>query len=98
MAWHFSSIQCRRVHDMKNLLIVALMALCGMAAAASSGVSAASNAVAILAGGCFWCVEHDFRQLPGVIEAVSGYSGGSRANPTYENYHDTDAASPIPHV
>lgn len=40
---------------------------------------------AILGGGCFWCVEHDLRELPGVIEVVSGYSGGHMANPTYED-------------
>lgn len=41
---------------------------------------------AIVAGGCFWCVESDFEGLPGVIEAVSGYTGGSRENPTYKNH------------
>ncbi|MCU0829433.1 MAG: peptide-methionine (S)-S-oxide reductase MsrA [Tabrizicola sp.] len=41
---------------------------------------------AIVAGGCFWCVESDFEGLPGVIEAVSGYTGGSRENPTYRNH------------
>jgi len=39
---------------------------------------------AILAGGCFWCVEADFEKLDGVIDAVSGYTGGHVANPTYE--------------
>ena len=56
------------------------------------------TATAILAGGCFWCVEHDLRQLPGVVEAVSGYTGGSRRNPTYEDYHNVDADNPTPHV
>lgn len=51
-----------------------------------------------MAGGCFWCVEHDLRALPGVIDVVSGYTGGGRPNPTYENYHDVDAANPVPHV
>ena len=41
---------------------------------------------AILAGGCFWCVESDFEKLPGVYEAVSGYSGGDQQNPTYRNH------------
>ena len=41
---------------------------------------------ALIAGGCFWCVEADLEKLNGVISAVSGYAGGSTANPTYENY------------
>jgi peptide methionine sulfoxide reductase msrA/msrB len=39
---------------------------------------------ATLAGGCFWCVESDLEKLPGVIEAISGYTGGTEAAPTYE--------------
>jgi peptide-methionine (S)-S-oxide reductase len=41
---------------------------------------------AILAGGCFWCTEADLAKVPGVVDVVSGYSGGSRPNPTYENH------------
>ena len=41
---------------------------------------------ATLAGGGFWCVESDFEKLPGVVEAISGYTGGRGDNPTYENY------------
>ncbi len=37
-----------------------------------------------VAGGCFWCVESDFESVPGVIGAVSGYTGGKSANPTYD--------------
>lgn len=40
----------------------------------------------LIAGGCFWCVEADIEKLPGVIEGVSGYAGGSTKNPTYGNY------------
>ena len=40
----------------------------------------------LVAGGCFWCVEADLEKLPGVIEVVSGYSSGTSAAPTYENY------------
>src|SRR5215467_2135335 len=40
--------------------------------------------VAIFAGGCFWCVEEAFEKVPGVVSAVSGYTGGTKANPTYE--------------
>ncbi len=42
------------------------------------------QAKAYFAGGCFWCVESDFEKLPGVYEAISGYSGGSLQSPTYE--------------
>lgn len=40
--------------------------------------------VALLGAGCFWCVEAAYRQLDGVYSAVSGYSGGHRDKPTYE--------------
>lgn len=43
-----------------------------------------SLAVATFAGGCFWCVEAGFEKLPGVAEAVSGYSGGEEPDPSYE--------------
>jgi len=39
---------------------------------------------AIVAGGCFWCVEADFEKVRGVSEVVSGYTGGTVANPTYK--------------
>jgi peptide-methionine (S)-S-oxide reductase len=39
---------------------------------------------AIFAGGCFWCVETAFEGLPGVSAVISGYTGGSKTNPTYE--------------
>lgn len=41
---------------------------------------------AMLAGGCFWCMEKPFEQLDGVISVVSGYAGGTTTNPTYKNY------------
>jgi len=39
---------------------------------------------ATFAGGCFWCVESDFEKVDGVIEVISGYTGGNKENPTYE--------------
>jgi len=39
---------------------------------------------ATFAGGCFWCVEADFEKVPGVVEVVSGFAGGEKANPTYK--------------
>ena len=40
--------------------------------------------IATLAGGCFWCVEADLEKIPGVLEVISGYSGGTMENPTYK--------------
>ena len=41
-------------------------------------------AAATFAGGCFWCVESDFEKVEGVVEVISGYTGGHKENPTYE--------------
>ena len=43
----------------------------------------APTETATLAGGCFWCIEEIFRQQPGVLKVVSGYTGGETKNPTY---------------
>lgn len=39
---------------------------------------------AIFAGGCFWCMEHPFEDLPGISKVISGYTGGKEKNPTYK--------------
>ncbi len=39
---------------------------------------------ATFAGGCFWCMEHPFEKLEGVMDVISGYTGGHKDNPTYE--------------
>ncbi len=51
---------------------------------AAQMVAAEDIQTATVAGGCFWCVESDFEKVNGVIEVVSGYTGGTTANPTYE--------------
>jgi peptide methionine sulfoxide reductase msrA/msrB len=85
---------------MKTMLILVLMLTVGLAAAgwagnnpqekSGKGVSMSEMPknlpAATFAGGCFWCVESDFEKLPGVVRAVSGYTGGRGDNPTYENY------------
>lgn len=42
------------------------------------------SGTATFAGGCFWCTESDFEKLPGVVRVTSGYTGGRKDNPTYE--------------
>ncbi len=50
----------------------------------TGGTTDAKYETATFAGGCFWCMEAAFEEVPGVIEAVSGYTGGTTKNPTYE--------------
>ena len=61
-------------------LFLALAALAGTRAQAQNP----PTAIATFAGGCFWCVEADFDKVDGVISTISGYTGGTVANPTYE--------------
>ena len=61
---------------MKRFILAMAVALAGPAGAET----------AIVAGGCFWCVESDFEQVQGVSEVVSGYTGGDLQNPTYRNH------------
>lgn len=63
---------------MKSLVLVMI------AAAALALPAAGAERTAIFAGGCFWCIEADYEKLPGVIEARSGYTGGSKADATYD--------------
>lgn len=66
--------------------IALALAACGAGPAAQTADTsfAGPTAEAVFAGGCFWCIEGDFEKLDGVVEAVSGYTGGALRNPTYE--------------
>lgn len=55
----------------------------GVVTGASSSAPAAAD-TALFAGGCFWCLETAFEGRPGIRAAVSGYSGGHKSNPKYE--------------
>ena len=48
------------------------------------GAAQADQKTAVVAGGCFWCVEKDFESVAGVASVVSGFAGGKTANPTYK--------------
>ena len=52
----------------------------------ANSAGAAAMQTAVFAGGCFWSMEKGFEETPGVVSAVSGYSGGALANPTYEGH------------
>src|ERR1051326_2197185 len=62
---------------MRRLIIALVLAVCGAA-------QAQQTEKATFAMGCFWCAEEAFEKVPGVIQAVSGYTGGKVKNPSYE--------------
>ena len=61
------------------LIVLASLLLCASIAAADQ---------TILAGGCFWCMESDFEKLEGVSEVISGFTGGTLKDPTYNGNHE----------
>jgi peptide-methionine (S)-S-oxide reductase len=66
-------------------VVVAVAAALAQSRPEKSGApSGRPLATATLAGGCFWCVESDFDKIDGVISTTSGYIGGRKANPTYQ--------------
>jgi peptide-methionine (S)-S-oxide reductase len=72
----------RPTHTWKSIVLTAAIAA---ALVLQHGRAQAQDIrTAIVAGGCFWCVEADFERVEGVIEVVSGFAGGSVPNPTYE--------------
>jgi peptide-methionine (S)-S-oxide reductase len=68
---------------MYRILLPFLLAACTAAVAAPPAVPP-GQAVATFAGGCFWCMEPPYDKLPGVSATISGYTGGRKANPTYQ--------------
>jgi peptide-methionine (S)-S-oxide reductase len=67
-----------------GLLLGLLLLGCEQAPAQHAPVPAERIGTAVFAGGCFWCTESDFEHVEGVIDAVSGFTGGTLENPTYE--------------
>ena len=67
---------------MRTLALAAAALAAGLVATSAE----AANKTAVFAGGCFWSVEKFFEATPGVVNAVSGYAGGTTANPTYEDH------------
>jgi peptide methionine sulfoxide reductase msrA/msrB len=77
----------------RDLIPIVLAVLVLLAGRPASGIdkeegtmndSSSAAAMAVFAGGCFWCTEADFSKIDGVLEVISGYTGGRVPNPTYE--------------
>ena len=66
------------------IVSLAVAILLGSLSAGLAQSASSPRAEAIFAGGCFWCVESDFDKVQGVLSTTSGYTGGSKANPTYQ--------------
>ena len=61
-----------------------VLAIAGLAAAAATKAPKPPMERATFAGGCFWCMEPPFEKIPGVASVTSGYTGGQKVNPSYE--------------
>ncbi len=72
-----------KVHQKTHTILLSVSMAIGFMIQCSAA-QAADLKTAVVAGGCFWCVEADFEKVPGVISVESGYAGGSTKNPTYK--------------
>jgi len=68
-----------------SLPVLSLLAVVAWSARPARQATSAKPQVAVLAGGCFWGVDAVYKHVKGVIDVVSGYSGGTVASPTYED-------------
>ncbi|PIQ89694.1 MAG: methionine sulfoxide reductase [Candidatus Omnitrophica bacterium CG11_big_fil_rev_8_21_14_0_20_42_13] len=71
---------------MKRFIIAILLIFGGLVMTDNKLQADEKTERAIFAGGCFWCMEADFEKLSGVKDVISGYIGGTIADPTYKNY------------
>ncbi|MBW1719114.1 MAG: peptide-methionine (R)-S-oxide reductase MsrB [Deltaproteobacteria bacterium] len=69
----------------KSLIVIVSLLLMGWSMCMDS-FAVQNYEKAIFAGGCFWCMESDFQKISGVKDVISGYTGGTGANPTYKDY------------
>ena len=71
-------------HTLHRAAVLAA-AISAVIALGGNNAAAGEPEVAIVAGGCFWCVESDFDKVPGVLATISGYTGGHLPDPTYKD-------------
>jgi len=80
-----------KIHLIISLIVTAVLFACGQTVQPENRVDIKMDNyerrfdVATFAGGCFWCVESDFEKVQGVVDVVSGYTGGVEKNPTYRD-------------
>jgi len=92
MNWQLANGLAQRRYSLLLIIATALLLQPAVINAQSAEAESNSNSTvanektAIVAGGCFWCVESAFEKCPGVINVISGYSGGRSKQPTYKNY------------
>ena len=74
------------IYNMKSIAIGAslLGLVLALSIAHGQSPSPAATKTAVLAGGCFWCIQPAFDKAPGVLKTIVGYAGGTEPNPTYE--------------
>lgn len=72
-----SALQNTKIAVLSVLIIIGLITT-------NSRAHAAGTETLTVAGGCFWCIESDFESVPGVVDVVSGFTGGTLKNPTYK--------------
>src|SRR5437764_1256044 len=84
IGWTTGIFQMRRTILYLAAVATALGAICGLASGQTGGGPSPQFVTATFAGGCFWCMESPFDKLDGVVSVTVGYTGGSKANPTYE--------------
>ena len=78
------SIRTKHQHMRKDLLPLALpLLLVAIVHGQNSASSPVQPKTAVLAGGCFWCIQPAFDKAPGVLKTAVGYCGGTEPNPTY---------------
>ena len=71
---------------MRKIIVFVLAVAAAAAAGAAPMTPAGTPQTAIFAGGCFWSMQSAFEKVYGVIDAVSGYTGGTSRRPNYDNY------------
>jgi peptide-methionine (S)-S-oxide reductase len=80
MTQHTSVPRYRLVSPWSFLIVFSL--------ALDATLARGETAEAVFAGGCFWCMESDFQEREGVLDVVSGFTGGTLPNPTYSGNHE----------